>query len=497
MAARGEGTLTTAGDGVAIVVERASTLIDLKRADDARSVALAAIGTDPDDARLWAVLARAEAARRDDRACRDAAERALGLRPDDSGALATLVNAHLRLGAVAPARQAADRLLELQPEWAHAHLLWAFTRTRWSRARRTATDDHFWPVADQPRAEAALDRALELDPHDGRLFADAARCYDALAHARPTVTPKVAAAIARALELEPNDERVLLAAGTVGRPSRRVHSALRVLEQHPTSDEALRRVNHAVWSRMTTGVALMVGYLGLSVLGADDAAVDGAQGTASQVIGWIVTGVVALWFLAVETSALATFPRRLLRNALRKDPQMRVVIAVTVVTWLLGTGVAVVLLGGIVPYDSDGYPVAMALLAGALLLQVTAWGTSEVSRARSEVRDGLWTDSALTRTKLRRGTASQVFGTLVGFCALLTWALTGFAAPHPGSAGAAVLPASLAAWACTAGIASETVKYTMRTRPTRLVVHAVLGVGFLLLAVLAFGLQVAEAVGAA
>lgn len=469
-------------DAVDVVVERASALLGFRRPDEAHAVVTAAIAATPDDVRLWELLTQVELTRRHDESARSAAERTLSLDPEHGNALYALASAQFRLGALQESQRTADRLLAARPAWAGAHLQWAWTHIRWATGRRTAYDDKLFPVADEPRAIAALDRALELQPHDAQLLADAARCYHALGRTRPAVRQQARAAMDRALEAAPNDTQVILAAATIARPSERVRWNLRVLALDPRSPEALARVEEAVWFQVGAGPAVVAIFAALTTL----AAVLGAGEQASAVarlLGWVATVAAAAWVLVLEPVSFQRFPRQLLARTLRRDPQVAVALAVSALVWAATTVCAVLLHTGLAPSGTDGSPAVAGVLETALLLQVLAACTITVSRARAAVRSGRWSDPEVTRVRLGRHNPWAANGVLVAIAALFAWGLTAFVPRGSGTAGAAVLPASLAVWVAGFAVASEVAQRVLRKRPVRLVAYALLGAGFLTLAV--------------
>lgn len=482
-------------DAVDVVVQRASALLDFKRPDDARTLLTAAVANDPDEARLWSILARVEEVRRDDEACRTAAERALALDPDDGSAMATRVSVLLRTGRIRDAQSAADHLLEQRPHWSYAHLMWAFTHTRFARGRRSAADDHLWPISDVPRVVEALDRTLELEPHDAELHSDAARCFHALSAVRPSLRPRADATMARALELGPNHERVLLAAGTLAAPRDRVRYAARVLEQDPTSWEALRRVDEGVWSHLRVPVAVVTAFLACTVIGTNDAAGAGSLSPVAAVAGWVVTALTAFWMLAVEPASAVSMPWRPVRRLLRRYPHVAVALVSTYVLWLAGTVAAVLVLAGGVEVSSPAYGTVAAVLAVGVVLQGAAWCTVDLTNAVADVRSGRWSDPVATRSRLRWGNRWQSRGYVLALAALFTWGLTAFVTPNPGRDAATTVPTVLAATVFVAGAGSELVQRVLRRSPVRLAFYTALAVGFAVLAVRAAVLQVIVTTG--
>lgn len=481
-------------DAVDVVVERADALLGFGRPDEARTVLTAAVVGAPDDVRLWATLARAERARYDHAASRVAAERALAIDPEHAGAMWTRLNALLNTNERLEAKRAADRLLDRSPDWAQAHLLWAFAHTRWSRAKRTITEEQIWPLADVPRAAAALDRALELAPHDAVLLADAAGCYRALSWTDETYRPQATAALDRALELDPNNEWVMLAAGSAMHAPGRVANAAQVLAQHPTSWEALRRVDHGVWNLVSIPVAIVTWLLLASVLGAHVAAGGGAD-VVTKALGWAVTGIVALWVLVAEVNSFVAFPRGLLRRTARRIPLVPVVLVLTAVTWIAGTGIAVVLLAGIVPPDGDAVAALVAVLAVALLLESAARSAITIARRRTQVRSGLWAGPVADRGRRREDDSDRSGALLSGLAALAAWLLVALSAPSVGSWAAWSVPLLLAARVFVFRFSAELLRAEGGPRRPRAVVDAVLACVFATAAVGTVCLQVATALG--
>ncbi|MCS6575137.1 tetratricopeptide repeat protein [Curtobacterium flaccumfaciens pv. flaccumfaciens] len=481
-------------DAVDVVVERADALLGFGRPDEARTVLTAAVADAPDDVRLWASLARAERARHDHASSRVAAERALAIDPEHAGAMWTRINALLETKERVEAKRAADRLLERSPDWAQAHLLWAFAYTRWSRAKRTITEEQIWPLADVPRAAAALDRALELAPHDAVLLADAAGCYRALAWTDETYRARATAALDRALELDPNDEWVMLAAGSVLSAPGRVANAAQVLAQHPRSWEALRRVDHGVWNLVSIPVAVVTWLLLASVLGAHVAAGGGAN-VVMKTLGWGVTGVGALWVLVVEVGSFVAFPRGLLRRTVRRIPLVPVVLVLTAVTWIVGTVVAVVLLTGTVPPDGDAAAALVAVLAVALLLESAARSAITIALRRTQVRSGLWAGPVADRGRRREDDSDRTGALLGGLAALAAWLHVALSAPSVATWAAWSVPLLLAARVFVFRYSAELLRADDGRRRPRAVVDAVLAGVFATGAVGAVGLQVATALG--
>ncbi|MCU0154085.1 tetratricopeptide repeat protein [Curtobacterium poinsettiae] len=481
-------------DAVDVVVERADALLGFGRPDEARTVLTAAVADAPDDVRLWASLARAERARHDHASSRVAAERALAIDPEHAGAMWTRINALLETKERVEAKRAADRLLECSPDWAQAHLLWAFAYTRWSRAKRTITEEQIWPLADVPRAAAALDRALELAPHDAVLLADAAGCYRALAWTDETYRARATAALDRALELDPNDEWVMLAAGSVLSAPGRVANAAQVLAQHPRSWEALRRVDHGVWNLVSIPVAVVTWLLLASVLGAHVAAGGGAN-VVTKTLGWGVTGVGALWVLVVEVGSFVAFPRGLLRRTVRRIPLVPVVLVLTAVTWIVGTVVAVVLLTGTVPPDGDAAAALVAVLAVALLLESAARSAITIALRRTQVRSGLWAGPVAERGRRREDDSDRTGALLGGLAALAAWLHVALSAPSVATWAAWSVPLLLAARVFVFRYSAELLRADDGRRRPRAVVDAVLAGVFATGAVGAVGLQVATALG--
>ncbi|MFJ3320905.1 hypothetical protein [Curtobacterium sp. NPDC086286] len=483
-------------DAVDVVVERADALLGFKRPDDARAVLTAAGASTPDDPRLWATLARAERARHDHAASRTAAERALALDPDNATALSARVNAMLDANERQAAKAAAEELRERRPDWATAHLLWAFAHTRWSHAKRSAAEEAAWPTADVARSAAALDRALELAPHDARLFADAAQCYRALSWTDGALAPRAREAMDRALELDPNDEWVMLAAGSVLQLSERVAQSARVLAQHPTSWEARRRVDDGLWSLVSVPVGVVAWSLVVTVLGAHIAAGGGANAV-TKTLGWTLTGIAALWVCFVEVHSFAKFPRGLLLRTMRRVPLVPVVLGVAALTWIAGAAGAVLLLAGIVPPAGDGYTTIVTVLAVALLLQSAAQDVTTIVQRRRQVRSGLWDGLVADRGRRRKEENDRGGAYIAGFAALVTWGIVALAAPTTGTWAVAAVPLLLATRVFVLQSAAEILRAVGRPRRARLVVYAVIALGFAAFAVRAVVVQVLVAAGVA
>lgn len=171
--------------------ERASHLLAIGRAREARTILMQALAQWPDDFTLMAELARAEGAlgnveeslRATERAAAadpehpwphahfasirlrqgraeaavDAAARALRINPEYAWPLRTTVLALLELGTVAAASEAATRLVALHPEAASSHYVLA-------RARRRENQ--------LAEAERCLRLALQLEPDNPEALAE-------------------------------------------------------------------------------------------------------------------------------------------------------------------------------------------------------------------------------------------------------------------------------------------------------------------------------------
>jgi Tfp pilus assembly protein PilF len=153
---------------------------------------------------------------------RETFEAALALKPNDAGLLYNLGECHHRQAAFADAERYYYRCLEREPNhapcrFALAHLLIQTGRSDdarrliddWlqqqpGRADPYALDGWFWHVTgDLPRAQARLQQALELEPHNQRALLELGLVYEAMQRADRAV-----ALYQRALAEDPRQPEV-------------------------------------------------------------------------------------------------------------------------------------------------------------------------------------------------------------------------------------------------------------------------------------------------
>jgi tetratricopeptide (TPR) repeat protein len=182
-------------DPISLEIERAATLIDLRRFEEAASSLHRLLGHDPDNGRGWCLLAQAQLSRDDSESALEAANRAVAVEPefewghrlrstalretgDDRGAIAAAFEAvrlapdewqgyaclSRALAEVESRRDeavaAAEHAVALAPTRSEAHL---------------AAGDAFAGAGNREEADAAYRRALALDPQNAAAHNNLAR----------------------------------------------------------------------------------------------------------------------------------------------------------------------------------------------------------------------------------------------------------------------------------------------------------------------------------
>lgn len=141
-------------------LQRAETLIELGRSEQAVELLGKALASEPNDAKLWCQLARAQLGLGRNQEVLEAAGQAIALAPDDEYGHRLASYALSEFGKHRQAAQAARECVRLAPDrWAtHARLAetLAFTvRGRWGHARRAA-ERAVALAPDEPNAHLAL-----------------------------------------------------------------------------------------------------------------------------------------------------------------------------------------------------------------------------------------------------------------------------------------------------------------------------------------------------
>ena len=176
---------------------RVRALCDLKRYDDAAGLARRAVGLDGANAHAWCLLAQAELGRGDHHAALAAASGARSLEPENEWPHRLAAYALERLGRHDEAVRSAREAVRLGPHGWQAHVtlarLLSNTRSASAEALRIAeraltlapheTQAHLtFAIASEAsgrpdEAEAAVRRALELDPQDAAAHNELARLH--------------------------------------------------------------------------------------------------------------------------------------------------------------------------------------------------------------------------------------------------------------------------------------------------------------------------------
>jgi tetratricopeptide (TPR) repeat protein len=155
-------------------------------------------------------------------AARESFQAALTLKPDDPGLLYNVAECYDRLGDTARAERFYSQCLLQDPNHADcrhalasmlmrmgrrddaAHLIEGWLAREPRLAAAYAEDGWLWHQAgDLPRAQARLQQALELDPHDRRALVELALVYEAMQ--RPD---RAAALYERVLERDPHQAEI-------------------------------------------------------------------------------------------------------------------------------------------------------------------------------------------------------------------------------------------------------------------------------------------------
>lgn len=199
----------------------------------------------------------------------------------------------------------------------------------------------------------------------------------------------------------------------------------------------------------------------------------------------------------MEVHSFAKFPRGLLLRTMRRVPLVPVVLGVAALTWIAGAAGAVLLLAGIVPPAGDGYTTIVTVLAVALLLQSAAQDVTTIVQRRRQVRSGLWDGLVADRGRRRKEENDRGGAYIAGFAALVTWGIVALAAPTTGTWAVAAVPLLLATRVFVLQSAAEILRAVGRPRRARLVVYAVITLGFGVFAVRAVVVQVLVAAGVA
>jgi len=205
---------------------RVRALCDLKRYDDAAGLARRAVGLDGANAYAWCLLAQAELGRGDHQAALAAASGARSLQPEGEWPHRLVAYALDRLGRHDEAVRSAREAVRLEPHAWQAHVtlarLLSNMRSDGAEALRSAeravalapheTQAHLTYAlvsgasGRHDEAEAAVQRALELDPQDAAAHNELARLH--LRRARFGRADRLASAattFANAVQLDPHE----------------------------------------------------------------------------------------------------------------------------------------------------------------------------------------------------------------------------------------------------------------------------------------------------
>ncbi|MCA5922904.1 tetratricopeptide repeat protein [Curtobacterium oceanosedimentum] len=455
-------------DDVEHALERARALLDFRRPDDARDEVRRGLATLPDDARLWAELARVERIREDHRAAVDAGHRALAIDPEQVTALDALVTSSAAVGQDADAKRYADRLVELRPDWARAHLQWAFVHTWWSPSDRRPRDLAAWPYSDIERCVRALGRATELGADQPGILADAARC--AMALRRPDESRRL---IEAALELAPTDEDVLLASARLADEATAAERSLSVLAVNPASRGAGEQLDALLWRRLSVTVLFVLVVATVTVLGIEVRA--GAPSAPSAPIAWVVTAFAALSFSVTVRNAARKYRWRVWRRTFARDPQVAAAVLVSVLGIVVTVVASVVVLTRPPGSSEPAVGHAVAAVGVVVLLQTAALATVVVTRARVDVRAERFPDTPAGRLRLGWGDQWRRLAALPACTALGVWLFSAVLGTPGTAAVGRTLPTAWAAVFAACMCASEVLRRPHRRTRKPLVLWAVLG----------------------
>jgi tetratricopeptide (TPR) repeat protein len=440
-------------DAIAVTVDRIQALVDFRRLDEARQLAIKATDDTPEEDALWAALALVERAREDWVASRIASDVALSLNPRSSSALFTRALALSALGKTKQARAGVALLIETYPEWAPSFMLRAYIYSRWQ--------GKYGPPAKECDLVAAdVTRALELEPSNASNHSDGALYLHAIARYR-----EAQELMTRALELAPTNETIILNSRRVllqFDEKESIERTLDVLAANPLSLQAGMDIDNRLWWRFQVLVAVPLWLAGV-------AATDVHLFFHTRDIGATRAGLVLISSVVIVSTVLYfmysrhVLPARLVQTAISQHRLVLPALIVTAITsFVTLCAIAALLLGDLEPpvYQQPLYISAVTALAIAVFVQSLAAIAIAYTIARVDLTSMRYTDTPAGKAALARSGRSTGTG-VMGIIGALVLVVISILSPATTSAYAILAIAVIAIGSAFAGFGVNTYRRSL------------------------------------